>query len=178
MTLSNYNYNLFNGETFSYLKNGKKVQVGDTSETRGAGVGRVQDLKLEQIIEQFTSGNMVLTEVTKGLQAKGAQIQSRALTNGNTVITFKYQSKTYTITCNYEASTSQVDDKTIAVYTKDEVEKLPKEIINKFFDVALKQNGQAMQYALKPNCGYTSLSQLKNDLYQQYKNQAWGCAQQ
>jgi len=173
MTLSNYMYNLNNGETFSYLKNGKKVQVGDTSETRGAGVGTVQKLSIEQITEQFMSGNMILMEAVNGLKANGARIvvSSKVANNGkNHQITFQYQGKTYIITCNKEAAISQIDEKAVTVYAKTEVEKLPKEIINKYFDIALKQNGQAMQYSLKPNCGYTSLNQLKNDLYQQYKN--------
>ena len=124
MTLSNYNYNLFNGETFSYLKNGKKVQVGDTSETRGAGVGRVQDLKFEQIIEQFTTGNMVLSEAVKGLTAKGAAISIRQDNGKLAVIGFRYQGKMYTISCNSKDAASQVDEKAHLTFTANELKGL------------------------------------------------------
>ena len=170
MTLSNYNYNLFNGETFSYLKNGKKVQVGDTSETRGAGVGKVQDLKFEQIIEQFTTGNMVLSEAVKGLTAKGAAISIRQDNGRLAVIGFRYQGKMYTISCNSKDAASQVDEKAHSTFTANELKGLDAEIIKKYFQTTVMENGKVTKYAFKEGCGYTSLSQLKNDLYQQYQN--------
>ena len=170
MTLSNYTYNLFNGETFSYYKNGKKVQVGDTSETRGAGVGRVQDLKLEQIVEQFTTGNMILSEAVKGLRAKGATI-SMSQNNGKlATIGFRYQGKMYTISCNSKDAASQVDEKAHLTLTANELKGLDAEIIKKYFQTTVMENGKVTKYAFKEGCGYTSLNQLKNDLYQQYQN--------
>ena len=197
MTFSNYKYNLSNGNTYSYtkttytstgsagsagsgscsgIKTSQTVVVGSLGSASSSGsiarIGSVGNLDFYTIIDKFTTGNLTSDETVAGLRAKGAQVSTNLVKNGNRVITFKYQNKNYTITCNSNAASSQVDNVTVCTYARTQLNGIPANEISKYFDI-VSQNGTESQnkYVLKQGCGYTNIDTLKNTLFNQYKKQ-------
>ena len=162
MTFSNYKYNLSSGSTFSYTKTttqnssagsagsassggsamSQTVIVGNSSSASSASsagsmssvsVGSVGQLGFDTIVTQFTKGNLTVNEAINGLKAKGATLVSGSTYGDNRIITFKYQGKTYKICCNSAAAQSQVDSKTVTIFSKAQLAKIPATEISKYF---------------------------------------------
>lgn len=72
--------------------------------------GTVEDLLFNQIINLFLNGDMIVSELKIGLEAKGATSIQVTESDGMTIVTFKFNDKGYSLKCSTDAATSQVDD--------------------------------------------------------------------
>ena len=190
MGITGYNYNLNNGSTHSfYTDNSGPSGASGASGSYGAnlasgiyqvsgahvvsgmsGVGSISNLAFSQIIDMFEKGNLVTSELVKGLRSKG--VTPKIETNGNlTKATFTYQGKNYVIQCNKEYAEHQIDTKTATTYTVAQMRSygFDADTIAKYFDVAESQNGVATKYVLKKG-QYADAGSLKNALFSSTRN--------
>lgn len=160
-----YLYRQKTGATHAELGSAKAEKVEGRS-----GYCTVDNLELSKIIDQFTQGNMITSELIIGLKAHGAELIEQKTNNGNIVVSFDIDGKKYTISCNKEAAASQVDDIKQKRITADAIKKynLPQELINKYFDEIQVEDGEVKCYTVKPDCGYTSLSAVINAITNEF----------
>lgn len=146
------------------------------------GYGTVEDLDFYQIINLFMRGDMITSELERGLKAKGATNIVTTEEGDLTVVTFLLNGKNYTIQCVTDAAKSQVDDiqaivnthsiqvnnnGTDKAWTEQELYNMgftSEMYLQKFFDT--NQDGT---YSLKSPCHYceiiiTSVEDLKSIL--------------
>lgn len=72
--------------------------------------GTVEDLAFSQIVELFLNGDLIVSELERGLKSKGATSIQVSENNGMTTVTFDMNDQKYTLKCATDAAASQVDD--------------------------------------------------------------------
>ncbi len=125
-----YLYNLKTGQTIGrnkddvktsedknqYSVNGVKHNwetyqlLNDISNVIDYDYGTVEDLRLSQIVQLFTQGDMTVDELQIGLKSKKIADINITENNGITTVTFTYEGKKYTLKCSTDAAKSQIDD--------------------------------------------------------------------
>ena len=125
-----YLYNLKTGQTIGrnkddvktsedknqYSVNGVKHNwetyqlLNDISNVIDYDYGTVEDLRLSQIVQLFTQGDMTVDELQIGLKSKKVADINITENNGITTVTFTYENKKYTLKCSTDAAKSQIDD--------------------------------------------------------------------
>ena len=96
-------------------------EIGDISDTD-------KQEAIDKFIADFSRGKLAYSQVSTILEAIGVENKTQKLENGNYVISFTFNNKNYTITCNKEAAVSGIDDKIV---------KLPEDVMDEFYDDGL-----------------------------------------
>ena len=140
---------------------------GSTGATGSVTIGSVGNLEFNQLVDNFTRGNLVVSELIAGLKAKGAKSISSTQRSNLHTVTFKLGTKTYKICCNTAAAASQIDTKTSAIYTKTALQNtygLTDTDIANYFIAAKTENNVVTDYALKPDSNFKTAAELSNYL--------------
>ena len=156
-------------ETFYYVKTVDASGASGVSGASGASgtstfTVTLNQLSLSEVMELFKTGNLTQAEMDKWLtNNKNVKEVKFEETKNVLTYTFKYGNTTYTVSCSTEAAKSQTDKKEQEIYTAYTLKSMglfKDDIINKYFIVAYSQ-GSTSQYALKPDCGFNSVAELK-----------------
>jgi len=107
----------------------------------------------------FTEGNLTTSEMSKWLNAHGANNQQ--FVDNNQIVTFKFrlQNKNYEISCSKSAATSQTDNITQNLFYKSTINSIVKTFgisedeIAEFFVAVKTIGGNTQTYTINPNCG-------------------------
>ena len=125
-----YLYNLKTGQTLGrnkddvknseekeqYSVNGTKYNsvtyrlLNDVTSVVNCDYGTVEDLRLSQIVQLFSQGDMTVDELQIGLKSKKINDINITEKDGITTVTFTYEDKKYTLKCSTDAAQSQIDD--------------------------------------------------------------------
>ena len=104
---------------------------------------------LNKFIKDFSEGNLAYAQVSTILSAIGVSNKQIKSINGNYVISFKFDGKSYSITCNKSAASKGTDDITSKTINSSILQIYPQEILDKYFIAAVTKDGNVEQYAFK-----------------------------
>lgn len=98
----------FNGKsiTLSNLRTYRK----DIMAATGGDVDGLRQEALDKFVKEFASGDIAYAQVDTILKAIGVSNTQKKVQNGNYVVTFEFNDKKYTVTCNEKAAARGTDN--------------------------------------------------------------------
>ncbi len=158
----------------------------DASGASGAsGIGSVtvEKLTFNEAKELFLSGNLTKEEMDKWL-ASNKDVKGYNFTENNDMLTYtiNYKGKVYKISCAKVAAESQTDKKTQQTFAANYLKSIgfTDDMINKYFvmvdavpyhSITGKSYGIQPKYVLKPDSGFSSIEDLKAEVFRdKYEN--------
>ena len=143
--------------------NPSSAAAAGVSGVSGASGMGVEELTLDEVIKQFSEGNLTVSEMEKWLQSHNA---TYSFSETNSLVSFKFtfEGQEYEVSCTKEASASQLDNITFnAFYSENYISKLEMtdEQKDKYFVVAKTDSSGNKSYMINPDCGCNSYSEVK-----------------
>ena len=126
-------------------------------------ISHEQAFNIFNITEKFMAGQIYQREAANQLKALGISPEVND-TPEMSVISFKLGNKEYSFT-HHKIYGTQPD---LTLYMKEQID-LPEIKLAKYFDLYYSDSDGNKFYALKPNCGYTSIIELAKDVCEEYK---------
>ena len=143
------------------LPNGIVFEDGKYIQT----IGTVESLSISDIMDLFTEGNLTVEEMDKWITQRQYSVKNCERTEKDGVYTYKftYGNKEFTLSCSKAAAESQTDNITQTTFSSYALKEFDNETIDKYFFVA-KSFGSLNTYAFKPDCGISTLAELREAL--------------
>lgn len=156
----------------NYAEFSDKIKVAT-----GEEVEKIKTQALKKFVEDFSSGNLSSSDVLYVLDAIGVEnYQRKSNTRRDIQITFTYNNKNYTVTCQSTAALKGSDDKTVETFNVNDLKNthnLTDAEIAKYFTAVASVDGQGEVYKINTSAGFSTIEDIvsetlkgKYELYQ------------
>lgn len=156
----------------NYAEFSDKIKVAT-----GEEVEKIKTQALKKFVEDFSSGNLSSSDVLYVLDAIGVEnYQRKSNTRRDIQITFTYNNKNYTVTCQSTAALKGSDDKTVETFNVNDLKNthnLTDAEIAKYFTAVASVDGQGEIYKINTSAGFSTIDDIvsetlkgKYELYQ------------